>query len=382
MAALPPRPISWSAASSIARRRASPRAVGESRPDAVDCAGHQGSGVGRDELPSSDSRARRPCARLAPRLHEVADEDREDGGGEYAEQGAPAETRRLDVERPLSGVGGVAPPDHDARGEQVRSGEHERDAHGDRAALPRAEVPQSEPQGAEREQREDEAVEEPEQDPGREAPAGLVGDALRPPAREEGPGDEHRRRARRTITIANVLRRRFGGRDSTAAGAGWAGVGSLTGSILPRFRARSSGCGASRSWHVGAEQQLEATPARQQLAVAGRPEARRAIERLRGEVRLLHEQAHAVPAPLLRPRGDRSDELARDAPSALLGVDPHRDQLHLAAVHARERADDADPAIVVLGDEERLREARAASAIHACHCSGRCASASSQRVPK
>ena len=105
----------------------------------------------------------------------------------------------------------------------------------------------------------------------------------------------------------------------------------------------------------GGEDELEAAaPDPDGHPVTCRVEAGPEVERLPRPVHLLHEEDDAASANLAPPRRDGSDQCLRRAFSACPRVDPHRDELHLARVVAAEAADDADPAVVVLDDEEGL----------------------------
>jgi hypothetical protein len=106
------------------------------------------------------------------------------------------------------------------------------------------------------------------------------------------------------------------------------------------------------------EDQLEAGAAdSDRHAVARRPEPGLEVQRLAAGVDLLHEEDEAPRAEVASPRSDLADERLPDSLTARPRVHPHRDELDLAWVEPAEAADDARPALVVLGDEENLLDA-------------------------
>ena len=258
------------------------------------------------------------------------------------DEAAGAESRRLHVQRALTRVGAAPWPEHDPERDQVRRGNEDRDPEEDQATLPALDPAQSDDEQDERDQGEREAVEEPEADAVREAAVGLIADAVRPPAGKESAGreededgdaerDEHGHRAGATLLghrgtgdpampsapVSHVTRRR----SSTAAAStslkalrpAEAGVRSPV--RLNPARSYSCWAGSFASW------------TNRTTLVEPRSCAHSATARMR---------AWAIP----RPRAAGSTHIEISCTSS--GFDAH------------ERADDAEPPVVLLGDEQRL----------------------------
>ncbi len=116
------------------------------------------------------------------RDHEVGDEADEKPGDDSSGEGAATKCGRLDVEDAVSRVRGVSAPDHDAERHEVGEGEEDPDRECDSDRLPGAAPAQDQNDGHDRQEGEDEAVDDPERRPLRDAPVDLVAHSVRPPA--------------------------------------------------------------------------------------------------------------------------------------------------------------------------------------------------------
>ena len=122
---------------------------------------------------------------------QVADEDDEEPGHDRSGERASTKCGSLDVENAVSCVRSVSTADHDAEGHEIGQREDDSDGERDSDRLPGTPPAQDQDDGDDRQEREDEAVDDPERRSLRDAAVDLFAHPMRPPARDSRRRDEN-----------------------------------------------------------------------------------------------------------------------------------------------------------------------------------------------